>query len=80
MDNNRSVAITERMNVMTDEDVKKNILRASTAMLNACTKAYKEHRCKGCPFDGGYGCDLYGHPIEWKEKIEEAKIKKDGTL
>jgi hypothetical protein len=62
--------------VVTDARVvRARILRAATAMHNACLKTYKEDRCVGCPFNvgNGFGCDLYGHPIEWKDKIEQAK-------
>jgi hypothetical protein len=39
-------------------------------MYNACQKSNKENRCKGCPFNVSHGCTLYGHPIEWKDKIK----------
>ena len=54
-------------------EVRNRMLRAATALFNACTKSYKENSCKGCPFGVTHGCDLYGHPIEWEKKLKEAK-------
>jgi hypothetical protein len=53
--------------------MKSKILRYATTLHNACMKYYKESRCKGCPFTTDIGCNLYGHPIEWKEKLKSAK-------
>jgi hypothetical protein len=57
-------------------EVKSRILRAATALHNACVKSYKENRCNGCLFKVDVGCSLYGHPIEWEDKLKEAKERK----
>lgn len=49
--------------------------RAVMALYNACNKSYYENSCKGCPFNVLMGCNLYGHPIEWNDKIKELKSK-----
>lgn len=54
-------------------DVRTRMLRAATALHNACVRAYKEDRCNGCPFSVCYGCILHGHPIEWEDKLKDAK-------
>jgi hypothetical protein len=59
------------------QDIRRRILRAATALYNACEKSYKENQCKGCPFDVPYGCNLYGHPVDWEEKLKS--IKKAGV-
>jgi len=49
------------------------ILRAAQSMFNACTSVSKE-RCTGCPFAVAWaGCSLNGHPIEWADKLKEAR-------
>ena len=66
---------------MSDKDrdnmVKRNILKNATALYNACNVARKENRCKGCPFALPHGCDLYGHPIEWEDKLCKAKLLRE---
>ncbi|MCE5220193.1 MAG: hypothetical protein LLF98_02700 [Clostridium sp.] len=63
--------------LMTEEEksneVKKRIKRAVTAMYNACKTSYADNGCKGCPFSVSIGCKLYGHPIEWEDKVKELK-------
>ena len=54
-------------------DTRKDILRAATAMHNACMKVYKAGKCYECPFSVSHGCDLYTHPIGWQEKLKSAK-------
>lgn len=56
-----------------DDIVRKRILRSATALFNSCEKSYRENKCDGCPFTLRHGCDLYGHPIEWKNKLSDAK-------
>lgn len=52
-----------------DDITKRTILRQAKALYNACTDAYKLNSCKGCKFKDGFGCTLYGHPIEWRDKF-----------
>ena len=42
-------------------------------MNNACKEIYEKAKCKGCPFKTFPGCSLYGHPINWDDKIKEMK-------
>ena len=54
------------------DEVRARIKRAATTMYNACKKSCKENNCTGCPFKT-HGCSLYGHPIEWEDKMREFK-------
>jgi hypothetical protein len=58
---------------MENNEIKKRILKSAMALYNACSKTYEERRCKECPFSVIMGCNLFGHPIEWKEKLKTAK-------
>ena len=58
-----------------DESQSKKIIRLATALYNACIKSNKERKCRECVFGLSYGCELYGHPIEWDDKLEYAKTK-----
>jgi hypothetical protein len=61
--------------LMTEQEkadiVRRRIKRTAVAMYNACIKSYKDNNCNGCPFKVINGCNLYGHPIEWKDKINQ---------
>ena len=68
--------MTTVLNILSSE-VKKRILRAATHIHNACAETAKANKCNECPFSvRHFGCDLYGHPISWGEKIKEAKGEK----
>lgn len=58
-------------------DTKTCILRAATTMHNACMKTAKAHKCKECQFYVTFGCALNGHPINWADKLKEAKQNKE---
>ena len=61
------------------EPIGNKVLRLATALHNTCFKAWKNRRydggCEGCQFYLPHGCDLYGHALEWQEKIDNAKKK-----
>ena len=56
-----------------ERKVKARIKRAVKSMNNACKEIYEKAKCKGCPFKTFPGCSLYGHPINWDDKIKEMK-------
>lgn len=53
----------------------RDILKKAVALHNACKKNNQEGKCKECPFNVTFGCKLYGHPIDWDEKLKDAKVK-----
>lgn len=55
------------------ESIAKKITRLATALHNACNATYRSRQCNQCPFNIQFGCTLYGHPIEWEDKLKEAK-------
>ena len=63
------------------EPIGNKVLRLATALHNTCVNAWKNRRsaggCEECPFYLSHGCDLYGHALEWQEKIDNEKKKGD---
>ena len=53
-----------------EKQVKSRIKRAVNSMYNACKEINEKARCKGCPFKTFGGCELYGHPLNWQDKIK----------
>lgn len=56
-----------------EEFIRTKILRAATALHNACKTSYSLNNCVGCPFKVAMGCSLYGHPIEWTSNLDNVK-------
>ena len=68
------------INVFTSEEeikkkVKTRIKRAVKSMHKACTEISEQAKCNGCPFKTWHGCTLYGHPLNWDDKIKELDSK-----
>ncbi|MNL90967.1 hypothetical protein D3C81_06920 [compost metagenome] len=58
-----------------EEYIRTKILKAATSLHNACKTSYSLNNCVGCAFKVDMGCSLYGHPIEWASKLDNAKKK-----